>query len=111
LNTYNTYQQVYQQRFTQYCGFPAARPDPVKLDGSVKSPDAALRFIPRHCGVRKSTPHSSGFTRLACGLFTKPSNLACFLIFYEFIKLARRLFSPENAPLKCCIHCLVTKNY
>jgi hypothetical protein len=28
------------------------------LDGSVKSPDAALRFILRHCGVRKSTPHS-----------------------------------------------------
>jgi hypothetical protein len=42
------------------------------LDGFVKSPDAALRFILRHCGVRQSTPHSSGFARLACGLFTKP---------------------------------------
>jgi hypothetical protein len=28
-----------------------------------------LRFILRHCGVRKSTPHFSGLTRLACGLF------------------------------------------
>ncbi len=40
-----------------------------KTDGSVKSPDAALRFILRHCGVRNSTPHSSGFARLACSLF------------------------------------------
>src|SRR3989339_108854 len=44
-------------------------------DGYVKRPDAALRFILRHCGVRNSTPHSSGLARLACGLFTKPSNL------------------------------------
>jgi len=29
------------------------------LDDCVKSSDAALRCIPRHCGVRKSTPHSS----------------------------------------------------
>jgi hypothetical protein len=29
------------------------------LDGFVKSPDASLRFIPRHCGVQLSTPHSS----------------------------------------------------
>ena len=43
-------------------------------DGFVKSPDAALRFIPRRCGVRQSTPHSSEFARLACGLFTKPSH-------------------------------------
>jgi hypothetical protein len=42
-------------------------------DGFVKSPDAALRCILRRCGVPKSTPHSSGFARLACELFTKPS--------------------------------------
>jgi hypothetical protein len=42
-------------------------------DGLVKSPDAALRFIPRHCGVLLCTPHSSGLARLACELFTKPS--------------------------------------
>jgi hypothetical protein len=46
----------------------------VTIDGYVKRPDAALRFILCHCGVRKSTPHSSGFARLACGLFTKPSH-------------------------------------
>jgi hypothetical protein len=43
------------------------------IDGFVKSPDAALRCILRRCGVPKSTPHSSGFARLACELFTKPS--------------------------------------
>jgi hypothetical protein len=56
----------------------------VKLDGFVKRPDAVyhlqvtLRFILRHCGVRHSTPHSSGFARLACGLFTKPSHFHDF---------------------------------
>jgi len=35
----------------------------------VKSPDAALRCSLRHCGVRKCTPYSSGFARLACGAF------------------------------------------
>jgi len=52
--------------------------------GFVKSPDAALRFIPprlspgQACSVRQSTPHSSVFARLACGLFTKPSHLQDF---------------------------------
>jgi hypothetical protein len=55
------------------------------LDGYVKSPDAALRFILRHCGVRRGTPHSSGFARLACGLFTKPSPFATFMTFYEVV--------------------------
>ncbi len=45
-------------------------------DDFVKSPDAALRYTPRHCGVPKSTPHSSGLARLACELFTKPSLMA-----------------------------------
>jgi hypothetical protein len=40
-----------------------------KIDGDLKNPDAALRCILRHCGVHKSTPHSSGFVRLACGTF------------------------------------------
>jgi hypothetical protein len=48
------------------------------LDGFVKSPDAALRFILRHCGVHQSTPHFSGFARLACGHFTKPSHFRDF---------------------------------
>jgi hypothetical protein len=41
----------------------------VNFDNFVKSPDTALRCILRHCGVRHSTPHSSGFARLACGTF------------------------------------------
>src|SRR4030042_4707970 len=51
-------------------------------DGYVKSPDAALRGILRRCGVRGSTPHSSGrvLARLACGLFTKPSLFETFQI-------------------------------
>ena len=53
------------------------------LDGFVKSPDATLRFILRHCGVHQSTPHSSGFARLACGLFTKPSHSPDF---YGFLR-------------------------
>ncbi len=56
----------------------------MKPGGFVKSPYAAFRFIPRHshpqkslafwgprCGVRTSTPHSSGFARLASGAFYK----------------------------------------
>jgi hypothetical protein len=39
------------------------------FDGFVKSPYAALRFIPRHCSVRKSSPHSSEGARLASGAF------------------------------------------
>ena len=54
-------------------------------NGYVKSPDAALRFILRHCGVRKSTPHSSGFARLACGLFTKPFQLQGCATYSEIV--------------------------
>jgi hypothetical protein len=65
---------------------------PMTSDGFVKKPDAALLFILRHCGVRKSTPHSAGFARLACGLFTKPSHFHDFLrlfagsLYHTFIK-------------------------
>jgi hypothetical protein len=62
-----------------------AFPSALNSDGFVKSPDAALRFIlpllsqgQAYCGVRQSTPHSSGFTRLACGLFTKPPHFHDF---------------------------------
>jgi prepilin-type N-terminal cleavage/methylation domain-containing protein len=37
--------------------------------GHGKSPYAALRFPLRHCGVRNSTPHSSGVARLTSGAF------------------------------------------
>jgi len=39
------------------------------LDGFVKSPFAALRYILRHCGVAITTPLSSGFARLATEAF------------------------------------------
>ena len=54
------------------------------LDGFVKSPDAALRCTLRRCSVPKSTLRSSGFARLACELFTKPSPKSTF---YEGIPL------------------------
>ncbi len=65
------------------------------LDGFVKSPTAALRFIFRHCGVLASTPHSSRFTSLAFGLFTLPSH---FVTFYEFIILSAAKRS-QTSPL------------
>jgi hypothetical protein len=37
------------------------------FDGFVKSPEVALRFILRRCGVRPSMPYSSGIVCLACG--------------------------------------------
>ncbi|MCX5907517.1 MAG: hypothetical protein NTY64_10095 [Deltaproteobacteria bacterium] len=55
----------------------------VKFDGFVKSPSAALRCILRRCGVPPSTPHSSGFARLASGVFYFAIHI---LTFYEFIK-------------------------
>jgi hypothetical protein len=54
------------------------------LDGFVKSPSAALRGILRHCGVAISTPHSSGFARLATGTFYCAVPI---LNFYEIINL------------------------
>jgi len=43
-----------------------------------------LRFILRHCDVRTSTPHSSGFARLASGAFYF---VVSIMTFYEFIKV------------------------
>jgi hypothetical protein len=45
-----------------------------------------LRSILRHCGVRKGTPSSSGFARLACGAFYKVVEYDQFLNFFESIK-------------------------
>ena len=56
------------------------------IDGFVKSPDAALRCILRRCSVPKSTLHSSGFARLACELFTKPSEIRLFTRASLFIR-------------------------
>jgi hypothetical protein len=55
-----------------------------KVDGFVKSPTAALRFIFRYCGVLVSTPHSSRFGSLAFGAFYFA---VPFFTFYEFIKV------------------------
>jgi hypothetical protein len=49
------------------------------LDGFVKSPSAALRFIFRLCGVRLCTPHSARFARLASGAFYCAVHLGDFL--------------------------------
>jgi hypothetical protein len=49
--------------------------------GFVKNPDAVLRGILRRCGVRKGTPHSSGFARLACGAFYEAAEHRQFLDF------------------------------
>jgi len=55
-----------------------------KLDGFVKSPISALRFIPLALRRTARTPHATGFARLELGLFTKPS---VRMTFYEPIKL------------------------
>jgi hypothetical protein len=49
-----------------------------KFDGSVKSPISTLRFIPRHCEVPISTPHSSGFASLDLGAFYETIRFSTF---------------------------------
>jgi len=55
----------------------------LKLDGFVKSPSAALRFILRHCGVLLCTPHSSRFARLASEAFYCAVYFDDFAISYQ----------------------------
>jgi hypothetical protein len=50
----------------------------VKTDGFVKSPDAALRRIPRHCGVPQVRLMTQDLRALPADLFTKPSIVATF---------------------------------
>jgi hypothetical protein len=50
-----------------------------KIDGFVKRPSAALRFIFRRCSVLLCTPHSSRFARLASGAFYCAVHLDDFL--------------------------------
>jgi len=57
------------------------------------------RFILRHCDVRTSTPHSSGFARFASGAFYF---VVSIMTFYEFIKnvpVANRDQSPDGAAI------------
>jgi len=56
-------------------------PDPlVKMfyDGIAKSPDAALRCILRHCGVRQVRLIPQDLRALPADLFTMPSIMAIF---------------------------------
>jgi hypothetical protein len=55
-----------------------------KIDGFVKSPSAALRFTFVAAAYIASTPHSSGFARLASGAFYAAITWATF---YEIIKI------------------------
>jgi len=69
-------------------------------DGFVISPSAALRCILRRCGVPLSTPHSSGFARLASGAFYFAMPLKTF---YEIIKLCEiaKKISNESGKASC----------
>jgi hypothetical protein len=58
-------------------------------DGFVKSPSAALRFTFVVAAYLVSTPHSSGFARLAYGAFYLAIPI---LTFYETINSAYRKF-------------------
>ncbi|MCX5907200.1 MAG: hypothetical protein NTY64_08425 [Deltaproteobacteria bacterium] len=61
----------------------------MKSDGCVKSPSAALRFTFVVAAYFVSTPHSSGFARLASGAFYFAIQI---LSFYKFIKSNEVLF-------------------
>jgi len=78
------------------------RNDRDNIDDIVKSPYAALRFILRHCDVRTSTPHSSGFARLASGAFYF---VVSIMTFYEFIKIDDIVKSPDASLRFIPRHC------
>ncbi|MCX5910144.1 MAG: hypothetical protein NTY64_23955 [Deltaproteobacteria bacterium] len=58
-----------------------------KLDGFVKSPSAALRFTFVAAAYHRSTPHSSGFARLASGAFYEA--IKCYLFLFSDTGLFR----------------------
>jgi len=58
----------------------------LKDDDVEKSPYAALRFILRRSGVRKSTHRSSGFAFLASGAFCEAvPKFRLLQLFYEIV--------------------------
>jgi hypothetical protein len=69
-------------------------------DGFVKSPDAALRFIISHCGVRKVRLIPHGLRALPAALFTKLSYLASFSTFYDFIIPETTFFCESHLPIQ-----------
>jgi len=50
-------------------------------DGFVKSPDAALRCILRHCGVRQVRLIPQDWRALSANIFMKPSIMDNYLLF------------------------------
>jgi hypothetical protein len=60
----------------------------MNFDDFVKSPDAALRCILRHCGVRQVRLIPQDLRALPAELFTKPSKWAHFSTFYEVVNFA-----------------------
>jgi hypothetical protein len=77
---------------------PASAPS--NTDDFVKSPYAALHGVPRHFGVAKSTPRSSGLVRLASAAFYKAVNFLSMLVEYVFT-LTRTVIS-------CTLFCTIT---
>ena len=72
-----------------------------------------MRFIlPRvkhgagYLGRTLSTAHSSGFARLACSLFTRPSANRHFYDFYESIK-PDGLGKLTNNHVNACVNCII----
>jgi hypothetical protein len=57
----------------------------MNIDGFVKSPSAALRFTFVVAAYHPSTPHSSGFARLASGAFYFA---ILWMTFYEIINVS-----------------------
>jgi len=57
------------------------------MDDFLKSPDAALRCILCHCGVRQVRLIPQALRALPAELSTKPSIMAYLLTFYGFIKI------------------------
>jgi hypothetical protein len=55
------------------------------INGFVKSPDAALRGILRHCGVLQVRRIPQDLRALPAVLFMKPSIMAIFYTFQEII--------------------------
>ncbi len=69
----------------RFCRLAAAAR--IKLDDFVKSPDAALRCILRHCGVRQVRLIPQDLRTLPAELFTQPSKQTHSSTFYEDVKL------------------------
>jgi hypothetical protein len=62
-----------------------------------------LRVILRHCGVRKVRLIPQDLRAMPAALFTKPSYLASFSTFYEFIKEVG--FEEKNSPAFVSLGC------